>query len=820
MAKKIDEQAVAGVLQSISSLMAPVSRVVGPQLWQGGAAGRFAGTLAGHNRSLASMMDEVWTAEKATNNDTPPAPPGMPLVAPPPSSSVALLNPDLADQMARSLDAVSGALPGLGGKLSALLAPASPAPDTGVCKSVARWCGTQAGIMRNRAEYARASDKVGAHFVDGNSPNRGMGSVPDSDTWGTQEMGALGRLQAKLFNHSVAGTGPQARADIATIGSDLHRNSRDPSYAAYLAGFLGNVTPGSVGKLPYWLRKQNGSSGPPLKPSDTNIIGNYGDAVAAMSRFESQAHPGSKNRPITEGALGAYGADLPSQGLLVKFSHERWDSHVLAQLGAASLRWRLKYPSYEIGNSSLPAEKAQRYNDLHGPHVPNWYGRDWGFSPDQAADMDPALNILRKIGTQKDEAAARELATSLLPEDLRTGDPEKKPALSWLSRLPGDRYTSLLLAPDWLDHGDAAGNVLRLAVTQRAGMPSGDREQAARVTSDIMKEMAWWNGTDKSGGGRAKIDDLLRKAHVNVMPSGFDKSGQHSLEMGSGLRAQLFQVARENLGSIAQADINSGGTDIVNIDPMTGKDFFTISGKDAQAFLRSFAADNKQWAQLVVDSDYYNQKLFAWGIQHPEMMGDATSMAAFLKGSLINSYAMERTNRVDIDKKEWLEAKSRLEYLQGLVGEMLPKVPLPRLMPSVKEGKLSKSDKKTLGDVEGMSDVYSQGTGWLIAKLDDAKQKKFEDAMNKISGYDEYYADNLYLDMAMAKRAVINGPLGFYKDKSLDEVFAKRGSLSKSDKDLLVDWAMHTKVGSKDGFDLMTHDVEPPLDHQAPSSRD
>src|SRR4051794_1620444 len=107
MAKKIDEQAVAGVLQSISSLMGPVSRAVGPQLWQGGSAGRFAATLAGHNRSLASMMDEVWTAEKATNQDTPPAPPSMPSVQPPPSSSLSLLSPGLADRMAGSLEAAA-----------------------------------------------------------------------------------------------------------------------------------------------------------------------------------------------------------------------------------------------------------------------------------------------------------------------------------------------------------------------------------------------------------------------------------------------------------------------------------------------------------------------------------------------------------------------------------------------------------------------------------------------------------------------------------------------------------------------------------------
>jgi hypothetical protein len=675
MAKKIDEQAVASVLQTISLLLSPASKSVGPQLWQGGSAGRFAGTLSGHNKSLASMMDEVWKVEKAANNDTPPAPPAMPQVQPPPSSNIALLNPDLADKMAGSLDSVANQLPGLGKKLAGLLATASPPLDTGVCTSVAHWCGEQARTMRNRAQYARASDKVGFHFAASNSPNKGMASIPNADTWGSQEMGALGRLQAKLFDKSIDSSGAQARSDIAALGSDFHQNSADPSYAAYLAGFLGNIKPGSIGKLPYWLHRQQANSEQPLGSSDKKIIGDYGDAVAAMSRFEGRAHPGSDERPITERVLGRYGLDMPGQGLLVKLSLGKWDSHVLAQLGVAALRWRVQYHNYQLKTKS----RMLGANGVGDPLHPNWWFQDWNLSPGngQINQYDPALNILGKIRADRDARAARELATTHLPPNLHFTGPlglAGSPASGDGKELA--TYVRLLVASDWGDGGAFAGDVAKLATHQDGSMSSRTKAQAAQAAAQIMKATADWNNFYRHGfRGLGPMGGTM--SDPSVMPKDWS-----TYDLGPGLRKDLGLLANEYVPSLAVARQGSSGRQAT--DPVTGQSYAHINDQDAQGFLRTMVGDKKLRMNLLAASEIYNRALIKYSITHDSPHtwpgpGAAANSVGLLFRNINQAYETEQVEPAkekDAARAELLkEIKAARDVAAGVVDLATEEIP-------------------------------------------------------------------------------------------------------------------------------------------------
>jgi hypothetical protein len=538
MAKhKVDEQAVHGQFSAVASLMQGLCGKMGPQTWQGGSAGRFTGGLQQNNQALASMMDSVWLAVKRANEDTPPAPPAMPSVRPQlTSGGIASLNPDLADSLADTLGEVADRLPSHGSQLRSLLEEGGTTASTAACSSIASWCRSQVGVMRKRAEYARASDRVGK-YVDFAYP--GQSPVPDADRFGSAEMAQLGRLEAKLLNqdieHPVAGS-PQ---DIAGIGANLPDNAKDPSYRKAFFG-AGGVKRGYIAKIPYWLH-QNNKDGKGHRCVPTNaVISHFGTALAALSR---------KKDPQTKedvwSALGNAGSDMPGQGLLVKYSEGKWDSHVLAELGAAALRWRTQFHSYELAwNESPPEDPNAPIEGLNSmPGQEHWWFEAWGVGDtDRKAltALDPALNIFHKINVTHDGTAARELA-NMDAAGVKLGDPPG------MAGSLGDSSTlgRLLIAPDWLDGGKEAGGIISLATHQTPTMDKDAKRQAARAATQIMEGTSDWNTKY-----RKTLNLWLAGNRQTLKMLGLSANKPN---LGRDLRLSLGHLAQEYVPSIAQA---------------------------------------------------------------------------------------------------------------------------------------------------------------------------------------------------------------------------------------------------------------------------
>jgi hypothetical protein len=754
---KVNEGAVQAEFQAICLLVQSITSKTGPQMWQGGSAGRFAAAIDGNNGTLATMMDGVWRAMQSVNKDNPPAPPSLPRAQPQPTSpGVASLNPDLADAMAGSLSSVANELPGHGRQLAKLLAEGKTVASTQACTSVANWCRSQVGLMRLRAEYARASDQVG----QGVKSSPGQAAIPDVDKFGPAQMSQLGRLQGQVFNQQFDHPGNGSPEEIARIGADLRENLKDPDYLRSFFG-AGGVKHGYIGKLPYWLHRNNQDGhGRKCVPAN-KVIGDFGTALAALSRKR-----GSDSQAAAWNALGKAGSDMPGQGLLVKYSDGKWGSDVLAELGKASLRWRLRFPYYSIDKSY-----EETTVDLIDPE--RWWPADWGVHDvKHAKALDPALNVLNQINAQHDEAAARKLAGTLLPADLAITDPGKVPKSTWLSRLNGDSYASLLTAADWLDRGKAAGGVLGLATAQHGGMGREDAEQAAAIAGRVMQAVAWWN---KAGRGLASgfIGDNAK------MSDEFSKSDQYNIELGSGLKDGLQQVARIGMPALGNANRSRSDVFIPTIDPASGLSYYSIGGDTAREFLRTFATDKKRWAQIVADSSLYRQRLFAQAIREGEYE-HLPRRAGLLDGTLIAAKLEELENRTQISKDELAQEKQELAYLRDAIGVFFPKIPIPS-KPIASDGK----NGKKLGDVPGFTDVYSKGTDWMLSKVSIADLEK---SLQRARAENAHYTDDLEVDLARAIGATYPGPFGERYGVSLDSAIRK-GNLSPTEKAVLMDWA-------------------------------
>jgi hypothetical protein len=341
---KVDVQAVDAELNAICARMTEVTRVMGPQVWQGGSAGNFTIDLQGHNRSLGLMMTRVMSAVAALN-DVPLVirTPEMPQVTPAVSNGIASVSPTGLRRLEAALRHAADALPRHASRIQALLSEAGPHDvSTAQCKRTSAWCYDQARPMRMRVHYALASDNVDPMY---GVMNPGLVRIPDADRFGRSEMEQLAKLQAQAYKKQLDNPTAGSREILADIGASLRENSKD---ANYLKAFFGNVPSGSVGKLGYNLHKQH-KDGTVLDGTDKKVIGDFGTAFAALSRKKDAA-----SKDALWKALGPAGSDMPSQAMLVKLSAPdvRWGSHVLAELGKASLRWRQTYPSYEIDESS------------------------------------------------------------------------------------------------------------------------------------------------------------------------------------------------------------------------------------------------------------------------------------------------------------------------------------------------------------------------------------------------------------------------------------------------------------------------------------
>jgi hypothetical protein len=717
MTLKIDARAVHAELQAISTAMSEVTRLMGPQTWQGGSASAFTTDLQGHNRSLNRLMLEVErTVVRFNQVPLTLPPPDIPRVTPPGGKpGVASVSPSALERLETALTRAASALPHRAKMIRGHLALAYPdIPSTTSCDNAAAWCRTQAARMRTRIMYALAENEVTATpLIQGP-----VIEIPDTERFGSKEMTDLARLQARAWLEHTTHPGSTTQALMSEIARTLAENSKNTTY---LATFFANIPPGSAGKLPYRLHQLSKTSG--LTPEEKKTVGDLGTALAALSRKK-------ETEGIAAKALGPAGADMPGQALLVKLSapNVKWSSAILADLGKAALRWRQKYPSYIIMEKQQVDLVTVRRAANQPDHA--WW-LDWGLKQDARTlrEYDPALSVLGRISQQKDLTAARNLAASELEDAFTIEDAEKAAPLTWLTRGNGETYASLLVAPDWPDGGKVAGAVIRLATTPE----KGHEEEAAANAGEIMKAVGWWN--DK---GREKVDQLLKKDELpdllpwgdilprtDQAPSGTGHSKHYILELGPGLTAGLLAMTRMYIPALAQANRTASGTGLATKDPVRGGTFVEIGGEDAQQFLRTFAVDDKAWAQIAVDTEAYRQLLFAWGIRNRNL-NDAIVRAGYLEGTLIAAYGKERITREELTKKQYEEAQKHLGLLRDVAGSFL--------------------GASAAAATPGVTDTYAIGTGLA---LDRVSYTDFDKKVQEIQGAYSTYSDQLYKDLAV-----------------------------------------------------------------------
>ncbi|MCW2904908.1 MAG: hypothetical protein JWO67_7173, partial [Streptosporangiaceae bacterium] len=592
---KVDVQVINGELNGICARMSEVTRAMGPQVWQGGSAGNFTTDLQGHNRSLTQMMMRVMQAVAALNKlpmviDVP----AMPSVTPGGLGGIASVSPSGLQRLEAALRRAADALPGHASRIQSLLSQAGPNDvSTAQCKTTAAWCQEQARPMRTRIHYALASDNVNPGF---GVMHPGLAQIPDVRQFGRSEMEQLARLQAEMYRKQIEDPTAASQGILADLGASLRENAKD---ANYLSTFFGNVPRGSVGKLGYRLHQQH-KDGTVLNNADKKLLGDFGTALAGLSRKKDQS-----SKDAVWNALGPAGSDMPGQGLLVRYSEGKWGSVVLADLGKAALRWRQQYHSYRLSWREKAFREPQWFdNGMEGDGA--WMSR-WGLHVGDSSltkQYDPALNVLSRIAKDGDAAAARLLAGDVLPTQLVTGDPRSSKMEfrqgPWIARLPGGTYASLLVAPDWLDSGSAAGGVIDLA-TQRG---RGDDQQAADIARQVTWSVSRWNGFT-----REDTRKFFRENEV-VAPDGIGSDGRR-LDLGPEMKKDLLKVAIRYLPSFSASQADEGDPDasLLDRDPLTGQSNFRVSGWTAQQFLSTFATEEAERQKLLIAAQLYNRRL-------------------------------------------------------------------------------------------------------------------------------------------------------------------------------------------------------------------
>ncbi|MEU5880305.1 hypothetical protein [Spirillospora sp. NPDC047279] len=770
VATKVNVSAVRIELARISSLMSEVSRQMGPQVWQGGSAANFTIDLRGHSRSLEQMMARILEAVASMNAvpmvyDVPEIAP----VAPQPSAGVfnqvASVSVSGLQRLESALKHAADALPGHGRRLRTLMAEGGPVEvSTAQCQRTASWCAGQARPMKTRIHYALVSDNVG---VTWGTPKWGMSGVPDVERFGTGQMAELARLQAQAYGKALQAPDAQSRTLLIDVAASLRENGKD---TAYLATFFGSVKPGSVGTLAHNLHKQGGAeNSAPLGVDDKKILADIGTALAVLSRKKD-------GQSVVWKAMGGAGSDMPGQALLIKLSdpNVKWSSAVLVELSKAALRWRQKYPSYEISVSGGSWGESHT-SVVNQPHRKWW--DDWGINGGSGIgdtdlkrlrEYDPALNLLGRIIHQNDTSAAREVVSSELDKAFTVKDADKAKAITWVTRGNGETYAALLAAPDWMDEGTAAGKIIALATRPEKGHES----QAAENAAEIMRTVAWWNET-----GRAKVDAFLGKGrvpkwmpwlHDDRGPDWFSDSRQFSAEYGAGLREGLLRMTRMHIPAIANSDRSSGGT-VPDIDPVTGRTFVAIDGDEMAAFLRTFPANDRHWAQLGVDTQIYRQKLFEWALRNRSFLSGAQGVG-WLDGNLIRAYVDERTEREKLTKKQYEDVQKRLAALRDLGGTVLGETPV--------------------GKVPGSGDVYTMTTDLGLNKI---KYKEFEKKVKEIDDRYANYSDQFHVDLVRAYRRQLGTSI---PDSEIEALLNKKGVLSKDESALLVTWSRRNLFGT------------------------
>ncbi|MFA1551528.1 hypothetical protein [Actinomadura chokoriensis] len=705
MTLKIDARAVNAELQAVSKAMSEVTRLMGPQTWQGGSAAAFTTDLQGYNRALNRLMLDV-ERTVARFNQVPLVldPPDIPRVTPAAGKpGVASVSPSALERLETALTRAAGDLPHRGKMIRGHLALAHPdIPSTAPCDDAAAWCRTQAARMRTRIMYALAETEVGATpLIQGP-----VIQIPDLERFGEKEMTDLARLQARAWQKHTAHPGAATPALMAEIARTLRENSKN---TAYLATFFSNVPAGSVGKLPYRLHQLHKTSG--LTPEDKKTVGDMGTALAALSR-----------RKETEGiagkALGPAGADMPGQALLVRLGNGPWGAETLAALGQAALRWRQQHATYRM----TWTEK--------GFQEPRWTDNDtrwaaaWGLTladHRSVQQYDPALTILGEIASEKNQEAARLLALGRLPAALATTDPRNSKFLPaqvppWLTRLPGQTYASALLAPDWPDGGKRAGSVIALAIRPSPGHES----EAADIARQVVWAVSRWNGL-----ARADVRKFLTGNDIIAAPDGI-RNGGARFDLPEELQKALLSVATRYIGSFsASIGDEDPSTPLLDDDPVTEGKTFRLSGWTTQQFLSTFTANEESRRTLLLAAQSYERLLLAGAARggvHQVPLVDAMSRVGHLEGNIIHGLKSGYIDQGKAENEALAAAQKEGEAARGLTESLFSSLPgagltgkfLPEIIVNDPEQLLSKAEKEKLGSIDENTQTVGYGWGTVV----------------------------------------------------------------------------------------------------------
>ncbi|MBC6459632.1 hypothetical protein [Actinomadura sp. HBU206391] len=556
---KVDVQAVQAELNAICSRMTGVTRLMGPQVWQGGSAGNFTTDLQGHNRSLDLMMLRVLRAVAALNDLVMVLdPPDIPSVTPQPalSNGIASVSPNGLRQLESNLRFAAEALPRHGSRIQALLSAAGPHDVSTVqCTRAAAWCSDQARQMRTRIHYALASDNVSPML---GVMNRGLTQIPDTARFGRSELEQLAKLQAQAYRKNLEHPSEGSQAALADIGESLQENSKD---GKYLKTFFDAVPADSIGKLAITLSRQHKDEGlvrkTILDSKDKQILANFGTAVAAASRKKVL------NRRVQDALGSSGGVDMWSSAMLLKMGPpgKDWDPEFLAGMTNSILAWsRRQREAYMPHPPPSPPYETFRkpFNDTE-----QW-ALDLGLNSADpmtasqhrakvkhvTAQWDPVIPVLKRatengtaarlsLGNYKDPASSARAAGDLI-------DP------LWLERHPNEDLESQV------------NEFLKAATTAKRG-GSDDMRMAAQSFASILDAVS-------------KLPDRRESVKI-VIPA----ETRHTLTHIAGA------YGHDLMRSVALANTSNGA---VSITPPNDKYWLTLSNPQyVQTFLQKVLID-------------------------------------------------------------------------------------------------------------------------------------------------------------------------------------------------------------------------------------
>jgi hypothetical protein len=405
--------------------------------------------------------------------------------------------------------------------------------------------------------------------------------------------------------------------------------------------------------------------------------------------------------------------------------------------------------------------------------------------------MDPAVNILEKINSQKDDVAARELALAPLPESLKKVDKNQQPPLG-LSRMPGDTYASLLVAPDWIDQGATAVGVIKLA-TQAERHGTAGRE-SARIAHELLKSVSWWQQS-----GQKQISTFLRQNNAHATLNIGDGTGwpTWNIDLQASTKLALFRMTKAYIPSFAMDDRGrTTDTTIPSTEWATGQWNWPLDQVTAENVLSYFVADESMRQELALATELFSYQR----ITHAIEQGDAENLkkAAVAAGQLRGDLTRVLQAQLIAEGKERQDAKDKsialLEMSRDTVDEFAGSIPV-----------ISAASKVT-----GVQFAWDLGTDYLFKKMKSKDLAKAQERAKKL-GLDGSNAVPLGIALAIYKadgkgaKTLTSSGGSVAIDRILDDQGRLRGGVSAEEWELVIKWVEEHGVRMREAMDIEGH---------------